>query len=82
MAAVKNSISTKFIKSPDKFAGMIVDDLVAAFEIVQFLEYRNRNNYIIIVKMAQRIAVMQNNIGIENENFFILRSGTHHVSPF
>ena len=49
---IKDGISAEFIQGPDKLSRMIVDDLVAAFEIVEFFKYRNRNNNIVVGKMA------------------------------
>ena len=52
-----------------KFAGMEIDGFVALLEFVQFFENRNRYNDIVVLELVDASAVVQNDIGIENEDF-------------
>jgi hypothetical protein len=58
-------------------AGMVVDDLTAFFELVQFFKYRDRYDYIVFIETIDAGTVVQDNVGVEDKDFFNIR----HVTP-
>jgi len=69
-AAVKELIGTYFIEIPDELAGIVVDDLAALFELVEFFKNRDRDDDVVFVKTMDAGIVVQDNVGVEDEDFF------------
>ena len=51
---------------------MEVDDLAAFFEMVKFLQNWNGNNNVVVFKVIDAGTVMEDNIGVEHENFLFM----------
>jgi hypothetical protein len=76
-ASVEELVGAYFIEFPDELPGMVVDDLAALFELVQFFKDRDRDDNIVFVETIDTGTVVQDNVGVENKDFFIL----WHVPP-
>ena len=55
------------IEAAEKFAGLEVDVFVAALELVEFLEHRDRNRDVVLLEIADAAAVVEDDVGVEDE---------------
>ena len=46
---------------------MEVDIFVAALELVEFLEHRDRNRDVVLLEIADAAAVVEDDVGVEDE---------------
>jgi hypothetical protein len=57
------------VEQPNELARMNVNQVLAAFESVDFLDHRNGDNYIIFLKMENAGSIVKENISIQDEYF-------------
>ena len=65
------------VEPAEKLAGLEVDVFVAAFELVEFLEHRDRHGHVVLGELPQAAAVVKDHIRVEHEE---LGSGVSHRS--
>lgn len=70
---VKNLVTAEIIKNTDKFAGVKIKRFIPLFKFIKLFKDLNRDNDIIILKMVDALAVMEDNIGVDNECFYFFR---------
>jgi hypothetical protein len=51
---------------------MEIYDVVALLEFVQFLQYNDRNNYIVLFKVVNAFIIVQKYVGVNDQKFFIV----------
>ena len=73
--AVEKLAGTQLVDFPDKFPGMMVDDLRALLELIEFLKNRDRDDNIVFLEVVDTGTVMEDDIGIENEKLFLFLHG-------
>ena len=71
-ATVKNAVACQRIQGAEEFPGVAIKDVFTFFEPVQFFDDHDGDYQIMFIKMVNTGAVMQDDIGIENENLFTL----------
>jgi hypothetical protein len=71
-AAVEQLVGAENIKVPDELPGMIVNNLAAFFELIELFQDRDRYDDIMFIEMVDAGAVMENDIGIKDENLFFI----------
>jgi hypothetical protein len=55
--------------------GMVIYNLAALLEVIQFFQNRDRNDDIVFFKIVDAGTVMENNVGVEDEDLFCHRRG-------
>jgi hypothetical protein len=61
----------KFVHDTDKLTSFKIDGIVAFFEVIEFLENRDGDRYIIVLKTIEGIVVIKNNRSVQDEYFFL-----------
>ena len=57
------------IELTDDLPGTAAQFVIGAFEIVEFLDHRHRQYYVIIAKRVDRLRIVEQDIGIEDKMF-------------
>ena len=65
--AVEQLARTQAIKGANKFAGMIVEGLIAFLELVKFFQHGDRYDNVMFLKIVDAGGIVQDDIGVENE---------------
>ena len=60
-------VAGEHIDAAKKLAGLEVDVFIAAFELVEFLEHRDRNRDVVLLEIADAAAVVEDDVGVENK---------------
>jgi hypothetical protein len=74
---VEQLAGTQFVDFPNELPGMMVDDLAAFFKLIEFFENRNGNNNVMFLEIIDTGAVVEDDIGVEDKEFFLLEYGVH-----
>ena len=92
-SAVKQAGIRDSVYVPYEFPGIVVYGVVAFLEFVQLFQYGNRNNKVILLKVINRIIIVEDDIGVQYEYFrrfgcllkhlyFCILFFWHHFLPF
>jgi hypothetical protein len=68
-ASIEEGIARQFVYGPQEFSRGEIERLVPLLEVIEFLDDRDGNNNIMLLKLVDALAVVQSNIGVENEGF-------------
>jgi hypothetical protein len=63
----RQHVARQFIDSTQKRARLEVEILVSLFEAIQFLEDRDRNGDVVLVKVLQTPRIVQDDVGVDDE---------------
>jgi hypothetical protein len=66
------------IQKTNKFSRFKIQAVVAFFELIQFFEHCDRQGDIVLVKIIDRVMIMQKDRGVENKDFLGLGLGFWH----
>jgi hypothetical protein len=65
----RDLVADERIELAREFARVVVDDLVAALELVDFFEQGNRNDDVMLFEGVDAPVIIEDDVGVENENF-------------
>lgn len=74
-AAVEEPVAGEGIERAGEFAGVKIQDVVTLFKIVQLFQDRDRNDEVVFRELMDAGAVVQDDVGVENEKFYRLGLG-------
>jgi hypothetical protein len=65
----RDLVADERIELAGEFARVVVDDLVAALELVDFFEQGYRNDDVMLFEGVDAPVIIEDDVGVENENF-------------
>ena len=66
--AIKQLVTAERVKQSDKFSGMVVERLVALFELIKLLNHGNGHHNVMLLELIDAGAVMKYNINVKDKN--------------
>ena len=58
----------EFVDFPHEGAGVETEGVVALFEFVQFLNYRDGNYNVVVLKLLYGVIVVQDDVGVQDKD--------------
>ena len=68
---VEQLVAAQVIEGADKLPRVVVQGFVAFLKLIQFLQYSDRHHHVVFLKVVHARAVVKNDIGIEDKEFFL-----------